>query len=156
MDRIVASVQDINVTVLVNDIGGVVGIVSPEFKTLTTHTTREVNDLIGRNGRFMTHVTRALIPLLEKNQPSLILNIGSMGAVITRQQRPKTWLNAEMKAENKDIEVLRILVGNTRTDLRPGVVESAMTPSLRTMAKAALNKVGCGKSALVGCFPHAL
>ena len=80
VDRIVASVQDINV--IVNNIGGVVGIVSPEFKTLTTHTTQEVDDLIGRNGRFMIHVTRALIPLLEKNQPSLILNIGSMGAMM--------------------------------------------------------------------------
>ena len=144
------------------------GIISPQFKTLVTHTVQEVDDLIGRNGRFMTHVTRALVPVLEKNQPSLILNVGSMGSVmsfpyLSVYSAAKAYnlafsrnLNAEMKAENKNIEVLCILVGSTQTDLRPGVVESAMTPSSRTTAKAALDKVGCGKSALVGYLPHAL
>ena len=168
VDKIVATVQGINLTVLLNNIGGVVGIISPEFKTLVTHTTQEVDDLITRNDRFMTHLTRALIPVLECFQPSLILNVGSLGSALgfpylSVYSAAKAYnlsfssnLKAELKAEGKNIEVLCILIGDTQTDLRPSVVESAMMPSSRTTAKAVLDKVGCGKSAVVGYLPHAL
>jgi len=168
VEDIASTVRDLHLTVLINNIGGLAGIVTPDFKTLDTHTAREVDDTINLNDRFATQLTRALLPVLVKNQPSLILNVGSMATVmrmpyLSVYAAAKAYdmafssnLAAEMKAERREVEVLGILVGNVQTEARPGLATSTMTPSARVMARAALERVGCGRSVVHGYLPHAL
>ncbi len=168
VDHLVSAVRDLHLTVLVNNIGGVAGIVSPQFKSLETHTAQEMDDTIQLNDRFATQLTRGLLPMLSRNHPSLILNVGSVVAEMSMPYlsvyaAAKAYdmafssnLAAEMKAEGRDVEVLGILVGNVQTEGRQGLSTSIMTPSGRTMASAALERVGCGRSVVPGYLPHAL
>ncbi|KAI4126901.1 MAG: hypothetical protein LQ347_004806 [Umbilicaria vellea] len=166
---IVDGVQDLNLTVLVNNIGGLAGIVTPNFKTLERLSTQEIDDTIQLNLGFATQITHALLPILERNQPSLIINISSVAAVLstpylTLYSASKAYnisfsrnLSAEFKAEGKDIEDLGIIVGETITPGgRPGRSVGIMRPSPRTLAKAALQKVGCGRENVPGYSVHAL
>lgn len=166
---IVSSLQDVHLTVLINNIGGIAGIVSPQFKTLARHTAEEIDATIKVNDVFATHITGALLPLLQKNQPSLVMNIGSVSArlimpYLSVYSAAKAYneafnncLAAEMRAEGHDIEVLGIIVGSVRTEGRGSDISTSFfTPSARVMAKAALEKVGCGRNLVPGYLPHAL
>ncbi|KAL9112670.1 MAG: hypothetical protein Q9187_007730, partial [Circinaria calcarea] len=77
IEDIVSSLRDLQLTVLINNIGGITGMAPPPFKTLAAYTAQEVDETIKVNAGFATQITRALLPVLQKNQPSLILNIGS-------------------------------------------------------------------------------
>ena len=62
----------------------------------------------------------------------------------------------ELKSEGKDVEVLAVSVGRV-TDVSHNKKEASFfTPSARTMARAALQRVGCGKSVVVGYVGHAV
>ena len=166
--QIVLSVQDVKLTVLINNIGGVGGVLKPEFKTLESHTAEQVDGVIDLNDTFMTQLTRALLPNLSKNQPSLVINIGSMSSLmsmpyLTVYSASKAYtmafsrnVEAEMKAEGKDVEVLGILLGNVKTEKRPDLTVGFGVPTARTMASATLERVGCGRSVVPGYLPHAL
>ena len=161
-------VQDLHLTVLVNNIGGIGQILAPQFKTLESHTEQEITDIIQLNDGFTTQLTRALLPVLAKNQPSLIVNIGSIVAGLAMPyasvySASKAYLvsfsrnlSLEMKAEGQNIEVLAIIVGDTLTEGRHGVTKSYMIPDGRGMAAAALERVGCGRREVCGYFPHAV
>jgi 17beta-estradiol 17-dehydrogenase / very-long-chain 3-oxoacyl-CoA reductase len=113
-------------------------------------------------------LTNALFPILKKNEPSLVINIGSMAATmkmlylavyLATKTALMTWsanLAAEMRLERRNIEILGILVGNTSTLGRHGIPTSLTVPTARVMAASALKRVGCGKDAIPGYFPHAL
>ncbi len=168
VDRVVASVGDLPLTVLVNNIGGINGIVKPQFKSFENHTTGEIGDTIDLNDRFSMQLTNALFPVLKKNEPSLVVNIGSMVANMkmpylavysATKAALMAWsanLAAEMRLERREIEVLGILVGNTSTPGRHGIPTSFTIPTARVMAASALKRVGCGRDAVPGYFPHAL
>ena len=169
IEDIVSSLQDVRLTVLINNIGGISGIVSPPFKTLTAHTAQEIDETIKVNHSFATQITRALLPLLQKSQPSLVINIGS---VVARLSMPylsvysaakaynmafNDCLQAEMRVEGHDIEVLGIVVGSVLTEGRGSDITTGLfTPSARVMAKAALERVGCGRNVVAGYLPHAI
>lgn len=170
IQSIVDVVQDLNLTVLINNIGGVAGgIVTPKFKTFEGNTRQEIEDTTQLNLGFATQLTHALLPILQRTQPSLIINISSLAAVIsfpylTIYCASKAYnlafsssLSAELKAEGKDIEVLGVLVGDTVTPGgRAGLTVSITYPSPRTLAKATLQKVGCGREIVWGYLVHAL
>lgn len=169
IQAVVDAVQDLNLTVLINNIGGITGMVNPTFKTLEALTTQEIDDTIQLNLGFATQITHALLPILQRHQPGLIINISSVAAVtsmpyLTVYSASKAYnmsfsrnLSAELKIEGKDIEVLGIIVGDTVTaGGRPGRTVGIMRPSSRAMAKAALQKVGCGRENVPGYLMHAL
>ncbi|KAA6410267.1 MAG: hypothetical protein FRX48_05688 [Lasallia pustulata] len=169
IQAVIDVVQDLNLTVLVNNVGGTLGIVTPTFKMFERQTSREVDDGIQLNLGFATRLTHALLPILQRNQPSLIINISSAAGIMSMPylvvySSSKAYnvsfsrhLSAELKVEGKDIEVLGIIVGDTVTPGgRPGTVVSLMTPSPRTMARATLQKVGCGREVVPGYMMHAL
>ena len=70
-----------------------------------------------------------------------------------------TWsssLAMELKSEGKNVEVLGISVGRV-TDVSHNKKEASFfTPSARTMARSALQRVGCGKPVVVGYVGHAV
>lgn len=165
---ILAKVGDIELSVLINNVGGTVGVQSHDetFNTLDKYSVAAVDGLININARFSTHITRILLPLLYKRPRSLIMNISSMSqfgfpyisvycgtkAYIT------TWskaLAAEMQAEEQNVEVLAISVGTVRTT-NFDVVENLFQPTAETFARATMERVGCGKASVEGYLPHAL
>ena len=169
IEDIVSSLQDLQLTVLINNIGGITGMAPPPFKTLGAYTAQEVDETIKVNAGFATQITRALLPLLQKNQPSLILNIGSVVArlsvpYISVYSAAKAYnvnfnssLAADMRAEGHDIELLGILVGSVLTEGRTSdVTMGPFTPPARVMAKAALERVGCGRDVVTAYLPHVL
>ncbi|KAE9367529.1 putative oxidoreductase,short chain dehydrogenase [Stipitochalara longipes BDJ] len=162
---LVASIKDINLTVLVNNVGGT-ACMSTDFKTLTDTTTKEIEDLVSINLLFTTHLTRALLPLLTRQESALILNTGSssqigmpyMAVYSATKGYLSAWGNAlsvEMQSEGLQVEVMTVLSGNTQSgqDTRAA---SLFRPTSTTFARAALGKVGCGRTVVVGYIWHAL
>ena len=165
IDDIVASLQDVYLTVLINNVGGTHGL-DPDWKTVEAHTGKEVDNVINTNLRFATHLTRALLPTLERNEPSLILNTGSLAETgipwVSVYSATKAYMNAftnalglELKGLKRDIEVLGITAGSVKSGQNAGK-PSLMVPDGLTMARAALAKVGCGRANVRAYLPHAL
>ena len=165
INDIVASLQDINLTVLINNVGGT-GALDVDFKTLENHTAKEVDALININIRFTIQLTRALLPTLKCSEPSLIMNIGSISETgtpwLSVYPPTKAYIHAfskalsvELKAYNHDIEVLGIQVGSVQSQQNQADT-SFFVPSSRVMARSALARVGCGRANATGYFPHAM
>ena len=159
-------VGDTRLNVLINNVGGQGGLTRKTYQTLEESTGEEVDNIININARFATQLTRVLLPSLTHNTPSLIMNIssgatiglpylsvygGSKGYIDTLTRA----LSAEMRAEGKDVEVMGIRVGSVQS--QGNDVESGFfIPTSRRMAKAALDRVGCGRMMVCAFWPHAL
>jgi hypothetical protein len=64
-------------------------------------------------------------------------------------------LFVEMKAENKDVEVLAITVGSVQTTLNRHPL-SLFRPTAETSARATMARVGCGRPGVHRYLPQAL
>ena len=166
MQSAIQQVQDLHITALVNNIGGTGGIVSSAFLSFSNNTFREIDDMITLNLRFTTLFTRAFLPILTRNGPSLILNLGSQGdlgvAYLPIYSSTKSYiraltraLSAEFKAEGINIEVLDCAGGSIASAQNPAEA-TLMRPSSRRFAKACLDSVGCGQTRVVPYLPHGL
>ena len=168
-ETIVEFLQGINLTILVNNLGGL-GWIKPEWLAAARRSARETDSIIDVNLRFMSQMTRAVLPLLVNNTPSLVLNISSSTEVVpspylATYSATKAYVSAfsrslstEMKMEGHDIEVMSLVVGRVVT---PGAGRddkdaALMIPTARNLARSSLNKVGCGSSKIVPYMPHAL
>ena len=163
LDELVASINDLHLTVLINNVGGAITVAPLEDTT-----SEDVDAIMNMNARFPTQLTKTLLPkLTQMKTPSLMMNIGSMGdfsvpyATIYGGSKGfnMTWsssLAMELKSEGKDVEVLAISVGRVTDVSHHKKDASFFTPNARTMAKAALQRVGCGKPVVVGYVGHAL
>lgn len=165
LQRLVAGIKDVHLSILVNNVGGTSAI-SQTFKTLTDFTHNEVDALLNLNSRFATHLTRALLPLLQRNQPGLIINVGSAASMgipyLAVYSGTKgfnmSWgksLQMELTAEGQNISVMGVVVGNVQSAGNKSDA-SLFTPTSQVMAKAILDRVGCGKSIVIPYLPHAL
>lgn len=165
IDDIVASLQDIDLTILINNVGGT-GALDVDFKTLETHTATEVDALISINIRFITQLTRALLPTLRRHEPSLIMNIGSITETgllwLSVYSSTKAFMHSFGKAlrvglmaYNHKVEVLGIQVGSVQSQQNQADT-SFFVPSSRVMARSARARIGCGRANVTGYFPHAL
>ncbi|KAF1983274.1 NAD(P)-binding protein [Aulographum hederae CBS 113979] len=164
------------ITILINNLGGVVGLGPTHFPIVGEMDGDHLDRILDLNARFMMQMCRAVMPLMGKSSkgdastnplPSLIINIGSVLGVaalpfLTAYAGCKaltlTWsraLAAEQKQLGRDVEVLGIIVGNVQSAMNTSDV-TFWTPSSRQMARAALNKIGCGQKVVVGYWPHAV
>lgn len=162
---LVASLADIHLTILVNNVAGG-QIVQP----LTNTSADQVDLSLNCNARFPAQLTRAILPrFANSKQPSLILNIGSAANSIAPyatmyggskacNMAMSSSLSTEMVAEGLDnkIEILCISVARVTEAAQNKAPVSLFTPAASTMAKAALQRVGCGRSVVVGYFWHAV
>ncbi|KAK2006194.1 short chain dehydrogenase, partial [Colletotrichum eremochloae] len=74
---------DLDVTVLVNNVGGVPAAQqqgSSVQRPLREMSVDDVDATIDLNARFMARLTRLMLPALARNGPSLVLNVGSTTA----------------------------------------------------------------------------
>lgn len=150
-------------TVLINNVGGS-GPVKRTWVALHQRTAEDVDAYVDINARFTAQITRVVLPILIRNQPGLVLSVGSVTAELPSPYLSVysggkafviSWarsLKAEMAAEKVRIEVLAVNVGQTQNQ---GFKETGFfTPTSRRMAGACLDKVGCGKDLVFAYWPH--
>jgi 17beta-estradiol 17-dehydrogenase / very-long-chain 3-oxoacyl-CoA reductase len=165
---ILAKVQDIRLSVLINNLGGTAGVLSPNeiFTTIDKCTVEAVDSLININARFTSQITRLLLPLLLKRPRGLILNISSAAEAgmpyLSIYSGTKSYITAfskamtaEMQAERRNVEVLGVVVGSVQTDSNNHPI-NLFHPKAETFVAAALDRVGCGEASVFGYLPHAL
>lgn len=156
----------IAVSVLVNNVGGMVGM-APAWLPLHLRDAAQLDMVLDVNATFATQLTRAMLPALFEAQPALIINIGSVtgqlpSPYLTPYAGSKAYvgawsrsLRAEMLCEKRDVEVLHINVGQVRAQHDRGP-PTLFVPSSRRMGKAILDVVGSGRSEVAAYWPHAL
>ena len=149
-------------TILINDVGGTPG---EPFQLLDTADAPSTDVLINMNARFPAQVTRALLPSLIQNGPSLIMNIGSAAGSfglpsLVVYSASKSFnaifseaLRKEMAMPGKDVEVLGILVGVVISGTQLNRIP-LFTCTAREMADYSLARVGCGQSLVWGWWRH--
>lgn len=154
-------------TVLVNNVGSN-NPMPNEFCPLAEAPREAVDEVINLNMRFTTQLTRELLPVLISNQPSLMLMVGSFSAshgapYISLYTASKAYLtnwsialSREMQAEGHDVECLCINVGMTVDASLFRTKPTFFAPSATTLAKGALQKVGCGRQWVAGTMGHAI
>lgn len=155
-------------TVLVNNVGGIS--TKPTFVDFSRIGAESIDSQLNLNARFPTQVIAALLPTLQQNQPSLIMNCGSAGGeigvpYITTYCATKAYihgltlaLKAEMASEGyapdkratKGVEVQGYIIGNTMSAGNTTQVPF-FTITAAECAKGCLKKVGSGKALEV---PH--
>jgi 17beta-estradiol 17-dehydrogenase / very-long-chain 3-oxoacyl-CoA reductase len=165
---ILAKVQDIRLSVLINNVGGTAGVQSPTevFSTIENHTVEAVDGIININARFTSQITRLLLPLLLKRPRSLILSLSSAAEAgmpyLSVYSGTKSYvtafskaLTAEMQAERRNVEVLGVVVGSVQTDSNNHRL-SLFHPRAEPFVTAVLDRVGCGEASVWAYLPHAL
>lgn len=160
-----ASLQDINLKIVINNCGGPGGLLS--FLKLQDRSSDDCQRFLNVNARFPTEITRILLPQLRQQSPALILNIGSvtsdtgipyLSVYSGCKAYNKGWsecLSNEMRAEEVNIEVLCVRISTVATDNVPRE-NSLFVPNARKIAKCSLNRVGCGQSVVYAYWAHAL
>ena len=155
--------------VLVNNVGGTAHAL-PTMSALATREAESLNQIIDVNASFPAATTHNLLPVLIKNGPSLVLNIGSMAGLhplpyLSVYSASKAFnrglslaLSIEMEAETHDVEVIHVLVARTISagGKKHGWKRSLFTPEAEELAQATLAKVGCGRREIVAWWPHEL
>lgn len=163
-------------TVLLNNCGGTQPL-SKQFSTLAQMTPKEIDEVIALNATWHVQLTRALMPLLfaeegpdagATRRPALIMYTGSVAGVqpgpwLTTYSPAKAFGNAfmvalgrEMRATAPWVECINILVGKVTDTAFFKKPETFFEPSSSTMAKAILDRVGCGRLNVVGYWTHAI
>jgi 17beta-estradiol 17-dehydrogenase / very-long-chain 3-oxoacyl-CoA reductase len=166
--EVVKVVGDRRLTVLINNVGGhITG--RADYRTLEEFGEDDLNRTLNMNARFPAQLTRQLIPILKKNQPSLIINVGSLSSIsappyLTMYCGGKAFnqafsysLSAELACDpsTKDMEVLFIQVGEVVSNTHL-LAENLICPSSLPFARASLNRVGCGYRGTAGYIIHAM
>lgn len=158
---------DGKVTVLVNNVGGQT--TRPRFTALGKCKHEDLDLCLNVNARFPTHLTASLLPLLQENSPSLILNTGSLGGLIgspylTTYTATKAYIHTftdslryEMLGEGTpEVEVKGFMIGNTETTGNPGHMPF-FTLQAREVAASCLDRVGkAGGAVVFSHWKHAL
>lgn len=164
--------RNVNLTILVNNVGGTPNPRARTFLPLRDWTAAEVNAMLDMNVSFPTQVTRALLPILAANKPSLIVNMSSLAAAtplpwLTPYCASKAFnsqfsraLRAEIAAEgladeDEGIEVLGITAARVQS-ASINVPATLAVPSSRDFVRSVIAKVGCGEDEIMGWWVHSV
>ncbi len=109
----VASISNLDISILVNNVGGL-PLADPPLRPLSTLTTAEIDAHVDLNARFMARLTNVMLPILTASrnrnpgERSLILNISSVGRVglpwIVMYSATKAFNYAFSAALSKELE----------------------------------------------------
>jgi 17beta-estradiol 17-dehydrogenase / very-long-chain 3-oxoacyl-CoA reductase len=166
IDKFTKSIKDINITVLINNVGGAPPYVPP-FETFDKSRPATIDTWTTMNLHFTLYLTSALLPTLIENHPSLLMTITSLADIGTpwtslysgSKAFLVSWSRAisrEMRAEGNDVEVLAIPTGKVTSVSFRSDRASFFLPDADTYAKATLNKVGCGEVVVSGYWTHGI
>ncbi|KAK8029859.1 oxidoreductase-short chain dehydrogenase [Apiospora rasikravindrae] len=143
---IARQVEDINLNVLVNNLGGAMP--RAEFGTIDYYTPAELTEHINVMATFPTLLTGALFPALLRNGPGLVINIGSFA--------DEGELARESYCEGRDVEILGLRVGLVSGTELNKEKPSFFQPHADDFVKSALARVGCGRMVIGAYWPHAM
>lgn len=148
--RLVESVADVPVSILINNVGGA-PIEGEQLRKFETLQAADIDYFMSVNARFMAKLTRSMLPALSKHGArSLIINMSSGARVglpwLHMYSATKAFNHAlscsiarEMRAEGMPIDIVCLSPGDIHSQsnnigLIPG------TPTARVFAKAALDR----------------
>ncbi|KAK7897297.1 hypothetical protein LTR67_005186 [Exophiala xenobiotica] len=166
--KLATSISHLNVTILVNNMGGIPFI--PGYIQLTETSSSQIDGTINLNARFLSHITRSMIPVMAKNGPALMLNVGSAaklglpwaavysgtkGFVLSFSEA----LAREFKCNSIPIDVLNLNLGDVSSSQTPTPVHLA-NPAAKDFSKTAVGRLGAavasGRNTVTPHIPHAL
>ncbi|KIW73824.1 hypothetical protein PV04_01912 [Phialophora macrospora] len=172
---VLEAVDGLDLTILINNVGGMGG-VHPTWATVAQRSAWDLDAHINLNARFMTQITRVLIPVLargtskDQRQRAAIVNIGSGAEMLpapymvvysAAKAYVSRWsisLDAELQGEGLKIDVHALIVGAVATpnsSLGEPTV-SLFSPDPDTFARKVLPKLGCGRVVCTPYWPHGL
>jgi len=162
--ELLAPVKDLNITVLVNNVGNVGGVTNKSIRSVADWPDDEVEALMNINVTFTLHLTRALLPILQQHEPALIINCGSVAAAglpyLAHYSGMKAFLKAwsrglgiELKAEGHNIEVLHAEIAEVTTPSNPGSGVPFKTDAA-TFAKALVSRAGWNHGSVTAYWQH--
>lgn len=170
-ESIAASLADINLMVLINNAGGNMADPSaPVYQFLQDAPEARLVNNVNLNAVFPLVLQSKLLPQLMRNSPSLIINISSLSdnglPMLASYASSKTFLNTLSRiishertlqgGPGGDVEVFAARVGETTATSSNSHPASLFEPDARTVARAVLARVGCGRPAVVADLPNAL
>lgn len=163
-----AGFDDVNVTVLINNVGGS-GPVNPIFRNFHALSYSEISTLLAINISFATLLTAKFLARRRgKLGPTLVMNAGSFtgsmqSPYLSVYSGTKSYIEGwsrslacEMKAEGQDVEVIGLIIGEVAASWDREKPTSFTRPSSLKFAGAALDKVGCGRRIITPYIGHAL
>ncbi|KAI1740768.1 short chain dehydrogenase [Xylaria scruposa] len=166
-DAIQQELQDIHLTILINNAGG--GLANPTFIPLTEASEERVTGNVSLNALFPLHLTRALLPTLIRHAPSLVINISSMAdqgfPLLVSYGASKAFLmtatralrlEMEMEGLGNSVELLGVRLGKVTGAGGCTEPASIFVPTAETMAKATLARAGYANGIVAGYWGHAL
>ncbi|KAF2648900.1 NAD(P)-binding protein [Lophiostoma macrostomum CBS 122681] len=131
ISKLVSSIENLAITILINNVGSM-PMEFPHLRPFAEYTTAGIDDTMNLNARFMTHLTRALLPHLTRNAKtlgcrSLVLNVASGARVglpyVTLYCATKGYVSSfshtltrEFKYLNSPIDCLLIVPGDVHSD----------------------------------------
>ena len=139
------------------------------WATVTQRSAADLDTYININARFMTQITRVLLPVLtrDKNQRTVIVNVSSGNAImrspyLVTYSATKAYvvrwslsLDAELKAEGHKVDIHSFILGGVVTDNWQRET-NLFYPDVPTFAKAALSKLGAGHVVCTPYWPHGI
>ncbi|KIV83962.1 hypothetical protein PV11_05942 [Exophiala sideris] len=168
IEKLVSGISHLNVTILVNNVGGIPFM--PGYITLAEHDSSQIDHVIDMNARFLAHFTRYMMPILSRNGPSLIMNIGSAaefglpcatvysgakGFVLSFSEA----LARECKISKTPVDVLNINLGDVSTKQTPTPVRFA-NPLAKDFGRDVVGRVGAAvasdRNTVTPHIPHAI
>ena len=162
LEKEIASVQHLNITILVNNVGGFIPGMTQNFKPLTKYSFDEIDGFINLNARFLARITCLVLPFLPRKSPSLIMNVSSAADVglpwMVIYSATKGFVTSfskalarEMKMEGLPVEVVALTMGDVQSGSNTTPL-SWKAPSSRVFARATLDRIGRA----AGNIPHVL
>ncbi|KAH3912408.1 hypothetical protein HBI56_204680 [Parastagonospora nodorum] len=168
INRIMAQVSDVPLSVLINNVGGTAPL-SSNFKHFECTTPTEMQKLFSMNVQFPMQLTRAILPrFLLQTKPTIIVTCGSQANIgqpyVAAYSGCKgalhAWnraLAAEQAEIKSQVEVLEVVVGGTYTQqlqADPNMSAGLFMPTADVMARAILARVGYGHRTVTPYFWH--
>lgn len=160
-----AQLQDINLTVVINNAGG-----STE-RTVNTLDALSADRLVtdtSVNAMFPVLLLRQTLPILKRNAPGLVINVGSLADVgpscTGTYAASRAFLNKlsetvarEMRLTGHDVKVMGVRLGSVfGTGQSTAPAAGFAVPDAATVARAVLGRIGCGEHVVVPYWPHGL
>ncbi|KAI0383615.1 NAD(P)-binding protein [Hypomontagnella monticulosa] len=159
--------SDINLTVLVNNVGGNPN--RPAFLLLQDKEETKVTENVSLNALFPLHLIRALLPELIQNSPALLVTVGTLAdqglplnASYSASKRFLMTLTSTLRLEmamegrENDVEILGIRTGRVTGVAGYKEPPSFFAPDVNTYAKSALALAGHGHGIVIGYWTHTL
>ncbi|EME39723.1 hypothetical protein DOTSEDRAFT_180431 [Dothistroma septosporum NZE10] len=152
-------------TVLVNNVGG--QSTKPQHTNLWNMPHAAIESDMNINARFPTHLTRALMPLLRRNGPSLIANCGSVGGLfgipyLAVYTATKAYIHTftsaiknEFIAERvANVDIIGFTIGNVISATNKPDASSFFTLSSKACAEGCIAQIGRGKLMAYPSWKH--